>query len=365
MNIFENMQQTIAKRQLANANTPIMLMVSGGSDSTALAYAAADLRKLGALGPLAIFHLNHQLRGEDADADEAFVGQLAALLDVPFFCERIDIGALASAERVNIEAVARRERYGAAKRALAQFCTQLDLPAEQGRLFTAHTVDDRIENFYMRSIVGTGPGGFRSMRYLNGQIARPLLECGREELRCWLQERAAAGEPCVRDAAGNLWRNDATNETTDRFRTYVRHEIIPAARARNAQLAETLTRTMNLIADEDDLLDNVAATLEEQHVRWEQSGETAVLLPALATEPLPLLRRVCVHVLKQLLPEDARVETASVNAVLTGFAGENGSTATMNSGYVTNIQGNLAISANKRGVRIEPMEAFRARRKRK
>ena len=65
-----------------------------------------------------------------------------------------------------------------------------------------------------------------------------------------------------------------------------------------------------------------------------------------------------VQVLGKLLGPDARVETASVEAVLAGF--EDGRP---NSGYVTNIQGNLAVSANRNGVRIEPMAAFRARRK--
>ena len=67
---------------------------------------------------------------------------------------------------------------------------------------------------------------------------------------------------------------------------------------------------------------------------------------------------------------DARIEAASIEAVLAGF--DCGGTLAKGpraagkpkSGYVTNIQGNLAVSANKHGVRIEPMEAFRARRKR-
>ena len=62
----------------------------------------------------------------------------------------------------------------------------------------------------------------------------------------------------------------------------------------------------------------------------------------------------------KLLGPDVRVENAQVAAVLAAFddAGK------PRGGYVTNIQGNLAVSANKRGVRIEPMAAFRARRKR-
>ena len=70
-------------------------------------------------------------------------------------------------------------------------------------------------------------------------------------------------------------------------------------------------------------------------------------------------RRVVVRVLEQMLGPDSRVETVSVDAVLAAYRG-----GRPVSGYVANIQGNLAVSANKNGVRIEPMASFRTRRKR-
>ena len=370
----------IAQRGLAGPETPVLLMVSGGSDSTALAYLAADLREAGEIGPLAILHVNHLLRGQDADDDARFVAQLARLLDIPLHSREIDVGAIAQREGGNLEAVARRERYAAASEALAELCRRAGAPIAEGRIFTAHTADDRVENFYMRSIVGTGPGGFRSMRRLNGAVARPLLDLGRDELRVWLQRRADAGASMARDDAGALWREDATNAHTDRFRAYVRKRIVPLAKERNPRLLETLGRSMDLIGDEDDMLEDMAADLEARHVAWiaEAEGrapdpaEGCVLAPGLGGEPLPLQRRVVLRVLRAMLGAGARVESASVEAVLAawepageGDAAEGGAAAAprIRSGYVTNIQGDLAVSANKRGVRIEPMAAFRARRK--
>ena len=352
-------ERVLAARSLAGADTPVLLMVSGGSDSVAMAYLAASLRESGALGPLAMVHVNHRLRGDDADADARFVGRLAALLDIPLTVADIDVGAIAEAEHGNVEAVARRERYAAAHDALAALCRQVGVPTSDGRIFVAHTVDDRIENFYMRSIVGTGPGGFRSMLYANGQVARPLLDCAREDLRAYVRERARAGLPVVRDDAGGLWREDATNKHTDRFRAYVRHEIVPRAAERNPRLRETLTRTMNLIADEDDMMADLSDEVAAAHLTWLGEGEGCLLAPGFAAERLPLQRRVVTAALGYLLGPDERVETAAVEAVLAGFA--NGKP---NGGYVANIQGNLAVSANKHGVRIEPMAAFRTRRKR-
>ena len=362
---------TIAERGLASANTPVLLMVSGGSDSTALAYVARQLADEGAIGPVAMLHVNHCLRPGAADEDETFVAQLAELLAFPLFSCKIDVAAEAQREGANVEAVARRERYLAANEALASLCRHASAPLADGRIFTAHTADDRVENFYMRSMVGTGPGGFRSMKYANGPVVRPLLDVGRDDLRHYLRERERAGLPCACDAEGNLWREDATNAHTDRFRAYVRHEVVPHVKHRAPQLLDVLGRTMNLIADEDDMLEEMAANLAQRSMQWTEAlpdrppeyEEGGVLAPEFGQQPVPLQRRAVVQVLQHMLGPDARVEAASVDAVLAAWSKPGTPQAKPNGGYVANIQGNLAISANKHGVRIEPMAVFRARRK--
>ena len=203
---LEKARAAIATHDLVAPDAAVLLMVSGGSDSTALAYLGAALREAGDVGPVAMLHVNHQLRGEDADADERFVAALAEALDIPLFICSIDIAAEAERSRENVEAVARRERYLAANEALRSMCQHEGRPLSEACIFTAHTADDRIENFYMRSIVGTGPGGFRSMLYRNGPVVRPLLDLTRDELRDYLSARESAGETVVRDESGALAR---------------------------------------------------------------------------------------------------------------------------------------------------------------
>ena len=364
---LEKARATIAARDLAASDAAVLLMVSGGSDSTALAYLGAALRDAGDIGPVAMLHVNHQLRGEEADGDERFVSSLAELLHIPLFICSIDIAAEAARSHENVEAVARRERYLAANEALRSMCQHEGCPLSEARIFTAHTADDRIENFYMRSIVGTGPGGFRSMRYENGPVVRPLLDATRDELRVFLAAREAAGEPCVCDEAGNLWREDATNAHTDRFRAYVRHKVVPPAKEWNEALPEVLVRSMNLIADEDDMLEAMAGELAQRESEWVAEDDTFGidrsegfrLRPAFGAAARPLQRRAVLQLLQAMLGPDARVDTASVEAVLNGFA-----EGKPHGGYVANIQHDLAVSANKQGVLVEPMAYFRARRKR-
>lgn len=365
--ILARVEKTIRDQQLSETDSPILLMVSGGSDSTALAYIAADLKEKGSISDFAMLHVNHQIRGKDADDDQRFVQELASALDIPLFICEVDVPGEAKRTGENLEAVARRERYLAADMSLESYCRHKAMPLSEGRIFTAHTQNDRVENFYMRSIVGTGPGGFRSMLYRNGPVVRPLLDLDREELRAYIAEREQSSAVVVTDQEGSLWREDATNAHTDRFRSYIRHEIVPRMREKNPQLLETLCRSMNLIADEDDMLERMAKDLEDYYVMWieEIEGQTpdytegCVFDPLFGTEEKPLQRRVCTAVLHKILGPDARLETASVDAILAAFD-SNGDPI---GGYTDNLQGNLALSANKQGVRLEPMSRYRARRK--
>lgn len=355
-------EQTIQKYQLFGAATPVVLMVSGGSDSTALTYLMHDLHQRNLVGQPAILHVNHKLRGLDADKDQAFVQQLAEKLDIPFFACEIDVAALAQETGGNIEAIGRSERYVAAQQALESLCRHEMVPISEGRIVTAHTQDDRVENFYMRSIVGTGPGGFRSMLYRNGSIVRPCLDVSRDQLREYLG--LLPEESVVLDDERHRWREDATNAHTDRFRAYVRHEIIPKAKARNAHLLDTLCRTMNLIADEDDYLDELARDVAQEHLEWigqpdKDSWDGCLFKPSFGKIARPLQRRVALAVLEVFAGRDARIESFAIETLLSAFDEE----GNPKSGFVSNIQGDLALSANKRGVLVEPMAQFRARRK--
>lgn len=346
------------ERGLLGPDSAALLMVSGGSDSTALAYLAASARESGDVGPVAMLHVNHKLRGVDADMDADFVVKLADMLDIPLFICEIDVAGEAKRLGQNVEAVARRERYAAANEALDSMCRHELVPLSEGRIVTAHTADDRIENFYMRSIVGTGPGGFRSMKRKNGPVVRPLLDRTREQLRDYIVTRKSSGLPVMQDDSGCLWREDATNAHTDRFRAYVRHNMVPVAKEWSAQMPATLTRTMDLIADEDDMLDAMADEVLAERVDIAEDGSSFRLLPSFADVRMPLQRRAILKLLKGLLGADERIDTASVLAVLDAFGD-----GAPKSGYTANIQGDLAVSSNKRGVLVEPMAAYRARRK--
>lgn len=175
-NTLEVVQATIKRHKLLKKTDYIILMVSGGSDSVALTYIMNQLFP----NKLAIMHLNHNLRAEAQD-DATFVEALASHLKIPFYGYIENVAEIAKQNNQNIEACGRELRYKYANE------TANKINKKNVKICTAHTADDRIENFYMRSIVGTGPGGFASMNYKTDNVIRPLLDLPKEKLIDFIQ----------------------------------------------------------------------------------------------------------------------------------------------------------------------------------
>ena len=338
---------------------PVLLMVSGGSDSTALLELAAAYSRGGAAavgdealaGMLAdmlpapqalrlqVLHVNHQLRGADADADEAFVLARCEALGVACAVRRVDVAALAAAGKDGgLEATARAERYRLADELLDAACERAGVPASSGLILTAHTLDDRVETFYMRTLVGTGPGGLASIPRVRGRVHRPLLDATRGQLRTWLRAR----HPGVPDV--QLWREDATNGDGSNFRSQVRTQLLPVLRQLRPGFERPLANTMDLIATEDEGLSQHVDSLVYRNLTWD--GTTARLpLAVLREQPAFLARRVLRAVALVVRP-DARLEAAQLQRVLDGLG---------RPGFATEFSGGIRVRVGE-----EELVAFRA-----
>lgn len=358
-----NIEQIAEEIALKNENSlyfdleaPVLLMVSGGSDSTALAYVFACLKKKSFVKHLAALHVNHKLRGQDSEMDATFTQQLCDHLDIPLFLAEVDIAYIASSQSKNIEDIARKERYKCAQEALQSLCQHSNKKFEDGLIATAHTLDDRIETFYMRSIVGCGPGGFRSIKAKNNNIIRLLLPYQKSQLREAINNIDDSLK--VFDENHRAWREDLTNFKSDRFRTYIRNKLIPLLEDYDRNFSSPLMRTMDLIANEDDMLFEMAKDALNSHCEIDKIQNIAKISPSFASVKLPLQRRAIFLLLNMLFNENERVSMRSVEAVCNAFK-DNCS----KSGYVNNLQCDFVVSSNKKGVLIEPVSSYRARRK--
>ena len=200
--------RALATRQTA---APVVLMVSGGADSTALLLMACtsklDILDGRGVAPIArerlhVLHVNHHLRGEASDGDEAFVRGLCAQYGLPLCVEH----AYFDDESGNIEAAAREVRYAAARRYVRELCVQTGAPRTAARICTAHTSSDRAETFLMNAIKGSGPAGLSSIPRRRNIVVRPLLDLTHDELVGYLQVH---GQP---------WREDESNEDVSYLR---------------------------------------------------------------------------------------------------------------------------------------------------
>jgi len=218
---------------------PIVLAVSGGPDSTALLYGAARLAPLRGWR-LTVAHLDHAMRPASAGEARA-VAAAAEALGLPTEVRRIDVAALAAAERRSPEDAGRQARY----RFLEEVATSLGPDA---LIATAHTADDAAETILLRLVRGTGLRGLRGIPARRGGIVRPLLD----------ERRAALREAL--DAAGIRYSLDPTNaDAHHAARNQVRAELLPALERLNPSAVETLVRFGRLAADDDELLDALAA----------------------------------------------------------------------------------------------------------
>jgi len=183
MDLIARVRSFIREHDLIRPEMRVAAAVSGGADSVALAHVLAEFERLGAARFAAIVHFNHQLRAE-ADADEAFVRDTAAALNVPFLADRDDVRGRAAREHRSLEdagRAARHEFFERARVTLGADCVAL-----------GHTRDDQAETVLLRLLRGAGPRGLSGMHPRTGGVIRPLLACRRAELRTWLDERGAA-----------------------------------------------------------------------------------------------------------------------------------------------------------------------------
>ena len=185
----QRIQKFIDTRKLLSPHDKILVALSGGADSVAL------LRVLHALDySCECLHCNFHLRGEESDADEAFVRQLCEERGVTLYVEHFDTEAYAKQHRISIEMAARELRY--------DFFERLRQQLGAASIAVAHHRDDNVETLLLNLVRGSGLKGLCAMQPQNGFIVRPMLNIPRTEIESFLKE---AHQP---------FRTDSTNTDT-------------------------------------------------------------------------------------------------------------------------------------------------------
>jgi len=219
----------------------LLIGLSGGPDSVALLLAAHQW-SLSSGRPLAAAHLNHRLRGPQADADEAFCRELCRRLEVPLHLRHGDPRPVARQRGTGLEDGARILRRRFFRALLAQE-PQLRCVA------TGHHRDDQAETLIMRFFRGTGLDGLRGIQAVSGPFIHPLLTSTRAEILAYLE-----GE-------NQAYRIDASNVDGDNLRSRVRRELLPLLRELFGPAASAgPVRLAGLVDDDLALLEHLTTT---------------------------------------------------------------------------------------------------------
>lgn len=228
--VLSNVRFAMERHCMVAPGDRVLVAVSGGPDSVALLAALVRVAARFRIDVRAA-HFNHQLRGADADRDQAAVEALAARLGVP--CA---VGASGVPGGPGVEARARSARYGFLHRTAAAWGCR--------RIATGHTQDDQAETVLMRLLRGSGPDGLRAIHPVRRDgVIRPLMDCTRAQVLAFLE---ALSLPFCTD----------TSNTNRRFlRNQVRHDVLPLLRAINPQVDRALATAAGLHAGESVWLD--------------------------------------------------------------------------------------------------------------
>lgn len=218
----------LIKNKLVKRGQKVLVCLSGGADSVCLLRVMHSFREILKL-ELEAAHVNHMLRGEAADGDEAFCASLCDELGVKLHVLREDVAALAKTVKESVEAVARKVRYDYFFSLKNEFGFDLVL--------TAHNQNDNAETSLMYYLRGSGIDGIKGIlpKRADG-IVRPLLCVSRKEIEDYLKK------------ISQKFVTDASNFEDVYTRNKIRLNLIPELiKNYNANLIEAVSENAMLI----------------------------------------------------------------------------------------------------------------------
>ena len=202
-----------------NKQTKILLALSGGLDSVALLH----LFNLSGFS-FEVAHCNFNLRAEESEADEKFVIDLCATLNIPLHTKQFKTEAFATENGISIQMAARDLRYS--------WFEEIRKSEQIDYIATAHHQDDQIETVLLNLSRGTGLKGMHGILARNEYLIRPLLFCNRQALELWVKENKF------------LYREDSSNASVKYSRNKLRHQVVPVLKEINASLGSTMQQNV-------------------------------------------------------------------------------------------------------------------------
>lgn len=225
---------TVKKYNMINKGDTVLVALSGGADSVSLLHVLLSLRNELDCRLIAA-HVNHMIRGAEADRDENFVRNLCDKLNVPLKITRINVPEISKQTGESVELCGRRLRY--------EFFYKTNPDA---KIATAHNLNDCAETFFLNLARGAGLKGLTGIPPVRENIIRPIIECERKEIELYCKEN------------GLDFVTDSTNLSDNYTRNKIRHKILPVMNEINPSFFSVFLRNTDSLKDDIIYIDKQA-----------------------------------------------------------------------------------------------------------
>ncbi len=280
--ILQNIQNTVTKHGMLDNVQKVVVGFSGGADSTALLhflyYFASEKGKK---FEVVAVHVNHGLRGAEAQRDEDFVRDFCKKNNINLVVEKIDVYKLSKDSKTGLEEAGRNARYK-----IFNSVAIGDGLNKNFKIATAHTLSDNCETVIFNLARGTSLKGLCGIPCKRENIIRPLIDISREEVEKYC---------CFNNLK---YINDSTNFEKDYNRNKIRLSVIPELKKINPDFEKTVKRALVSLNQDENYLD-----LKSQEVF--ESLKTKIRneynIKNLHGVPDPIQNRVIIKIIKSYI----------------------------------------------------------------
>ncbi len=293
----DKVRQTIVAHRMIEKGDSVLVAVSGGADSVALIHVLACLASELTIR-LALAHLNHGLRSNEAERDAGFVAALAAELNLPCHLETADVRRFQAQHKLSLEDAARQVRH--------RFLQTVAAGYGYSKIALGHQADDNAELILMFLLRGSGSPGLAGIPPVRaGTVIRPLIRTRRSEILQYLK------------AAGLHYVTDASNTDPRFLRNRIRHQLIPMLQAfYNPNLVETLNRLASIVEVENQWIEELITPLAAACLAGREPGRVTLSLSVFGTMPLAAKRRIVRRAIHELKGDLRRITLVHVDEVI-------------------------------------------------
>jgi len=269
--LIAEVQECIEAHAMLSQGAKVIVAVSGGADSMALLFALFQLRSVYNL-TLVVAHVNHQLRGEEAEHDALFVEQQAARLGLPCYQTRVDVKTVQHSSRMSLQHAARQVRY----HFFQALCQRLGAT----RVALGHTANDQAETILMRLLHGSGPTGLAGIPAVRLPFIRPLIAVSRHTIYSYLQAESLP------------WVEDSSNTHPVYLRNRIRLDLLPKLQQYNPRIVRRLNELADMLRADSQVLEQQVDEWAVQTLGWQGSNRAEIQCGLFGTAPIAIQRRL-------------------------------------------------------------------------